>query len=72
MSEFNGGDVEVKVVGERELVVEGRSSAPFSTFRRHFTLPQETDMTAITSVMSSDGILTITANKKVKDISNYR
>nr|XP_027219787.1 uncharacterized protein LOC113812152 isoform X2 [Penaeus vannamei] len=70
--DFMAGDVKVKVVDERELLVEGRvekkeegsSSLSSYSFRRRFTLPQHTDMTAITSVMSSDGILTITAPAK--------
>nr|XP_027231673.1 uncharacterized protein LOC113823256 isoform X1 [Penaeus vannamei] len=69
--EFLGGDVRVKVVGERELQVEGRvdrkeEGSPCvtsHTFRRRFSLPRLTDMTAITSAMSSDGVLTITVPK---------
>ncbi|XP_042855521.1 uncharacterized protein LOC122242304 isoform X2 [Penaeus japonicus] len=69
--EFLAGDVKVKAVGERELAVEGRvdrkeegsSCVTSHTFRRRFCLPSHTDMTAITSVMSSDGILTITVPK---------
>ncbi|XP_042893945.1 uncharacterized protein LOC122267838 [Penaeus japonicus] len=69
VQDFMGGDVKVKVLDEKELLVEGRVekkeegslSLSSHSFRRRFTLPQDTDMTAITSVMSSDGILTITA-----------
>ncbi|XP_047473902.1 uncharacterized protein LOC125028556 [Penaeus chinensis] len=69
--EFLGGDVTVKVVGEKELVVEGRvekkaegnSCAALHSFRRRFSLPRLTDMAAITSAMSSDGVLTITVPK---------
>ncbi|XP_037777251.1 LOW QUALITY PROTEIN: uncharacterized protein LOC119574197 [Penaeus monodon] len=69
--EFLGGDVRVKAVGERELEVEGRvdrkeEGSPCVTshnFRRRFFLPRRTDMTAITSAMSSDGVLTITVPK---------
>ncbi|XP_042893943.1 uncharacterized protein LOC122267836 [Penaeus japonicus] len=68
--DFADGDVKVKAVGE-ELVVEGRvekseeggSSVSSHSFTRRFSLPHFTDMAAITSVMSSDGILTITAPK---------
>ncbi|XP_047474764.1 uncharacterized protein LOC125029065 [Penaeus chinensis] len=74
MHDFMGGDVKVKVVGEKELVVEGRmekeegsSSMSAQAFRRRFSLPHLTDMTAITSVMSSDGILTITVPKVGED-----
>ncbi|XP_042893939.1 uncharacterized protein LOC122267832 [Penaeus japonicus] len=67
---FLDGKVKVRVVGEKELLVEGclekpegRSSISSHSFRRRFSLPHLTDMTAITSAMSSDGILTITAPK---------
>ncbi|XP_071550976.1 uncharacterized protein [Panulirus ornatus] len=70
--DFMDGEVKVKVVGERELVVEGHTktntgdySVSSQSFRRHFTLPDLTNIETITSVMSSDGILTITASKKV-------
>ncbi|KAG7158672.1 uncharacterized protein LOC121878296 [Homarus americanus] len=71
--DFMDGEVKVKVVGERELLVEGRMDASktrdligiSNTFRRRFSLPDATNMDAITSVMSSDGILTITAPKVV-------
>ncbi|XP_063603419.1 uncharacterized protein LOC134779292 [Penaeus indicus] len=69
--EFLGGDVTVKVVGEKELVVEGRvekkeegsSCVALHSFRRRFSLPRLTNMAAITSAMSSDGVLTITVPK---------
>ncbi|XP_042889977.1 uncharacterized protein LOC122264934 [Penaeus japonicus] len=64
------GDVNVKVLDEEELLVEGRvekkegsSSVSTHSFRRYFSLPKQTDMAAISSVMSADGILTITAPK---------
>lgn len=65
--DFVNGEMKVKVVGERELAVEGRL-ADDRSFRRCFSLPQNTDMDAITSVMSADGILTITAPQKVSFI----
>lgn len=68
--DFMGGDVKVKVVGEKDLVVEGSvekkeggSSVASHSFRRRFSLPRLTDLSAIDSVMSSDGILTITSPK---------
>ncbi|XP_063586553.1 uncharacterized protein LOC134764018 [Penaeus indicus] len=83
--EFTDGKVKVRVVGERELVVEGSAekkaegnwSISSHSFRRRFSLPRQTDMAAITSVMSSDGILTITAPKvecleESKEISGNR
>ncbi|XP_071551064.1 LOW QUALITY PROTEIN: uncharacterized protein [Panulirus ornatus] len=72
--DFMNGDVKVKLVGERELVVEGQmgnsnntdaTSLASQRFKRRFSLPDLTNMDAITSVMSSDGILTITAPKIV-------
>lgn len=67
------GDLKVKVAGETEVVVEGRverreegsSSVSSYSFRRRFSLPEDIDMTAITCIMSSDGILTISASKMV-------
>ncbi|ROT62289.1 heat shock protein 21 [Penaeus vannamei] len=64
-------DVRVKVLDEEELLVEGHVerkeegslSVSSHSFRRYFSLPRHTDMAAITSVMSTDGILTITAPK---------
>lgn len=69
--DFVEGDLKVKVVGDRDLLVEGRrekaadgaSATSSQKFSRRFALPEETDIGAIDSVMSSDGILTITAPK---------
>ncbi|XP_047474771.1 uncharacterized protein LOC125029067 isoform X4 [Penaeus chinensis] len=68
--DFMGGNVKVKVEGEKDLVVEGSvekkeggSSVSSHSFRRRFSLPRLTDLSAINSVMSSDGILTITSPK---------
>ncbi|XP_064079467.1 LOW QUALITY PROTEIN: uncharacterized protein LOC135196549 [Macrobrachium nipponense] len=69
--DFVEGDLKVKVVGDRELLVEGRrekaqegaSATSSQKFSRRFALPEGTDIGAIDSVMSSDGILTITAPK---------
>nr|XP_027233907.1 uncharacterized protein LOC113825289 [Penaeus vannamei] len=63
--DFMSGDVQAKVVDEKELVIEGlvvkkeegTSSETSHSFRRRFSLPQ---FTKITSVMSLDGILTVT------------
>lgn len=64
------GDIQARVVDEKELVIEGRvvksegtSSETSHSFRRSFSLPQYTD---ITSVMSLDGILTVTVIFKVR------
>nr|XP_027233920.1 uncharacterized protein LOC113825303 [Penaeus vannamei] len=64
MHDFVDGDVKVKLMGEKELLVEALSAGSSRTFRRSFSLPESTDMTSITPVMSSDGILTITVTKK--------
>lgn len=69
VQDFVNGEMKVKVIGERELAVEGRLDDN-RTFRRCFPLPQNTDMEAITSVMSADGILTITAPKKVSSYAS--
>ncbi|KAG0694040.1 Protein lethal(2)essential for life [Chionoecetes opilio] len=70
--DFVGGEVKVKVAGERELVVEGRTetktgdwSVSSNTFHRRFCLPTNTDVKAVSAVLSDDGILTITAPRKV-------
>ncbi|XP_063586536.1 uncharacterized protein LOC134764002 isoform X2 [Penaeus indicus] len=64
MHDFVDGDVKVKLMGEKELLVEAQSARSSHTFTRTFSLPESIDITSITSVMSSDGILTITASKK--------
>ncbi|XP_042876734.1 protein lethal(2)essential for life-like [Penaeus japonicus] len=67
--DFQSEDVKVKVVDNREVVVEGRVQKNDGTFRssksfcRRFNFPGEVDMNAVTSAMSSDGVLTITAPK---------
>lgn len=70
--DFVSGELKVKVVGEREVMVEGRLETntadlamSSNSFRRKFSLPQDTDMEAISSAMSSDGVLTIFAPRKV-------
>lgn len=68
---FVVGELKVKAEGDFELVVEGRlekgEEGASATFKQHFTLPDTTDMSNVSAVMSSDGILTITAPKKVCD-----
>lgn len=66
--DFTGGDVKVRVEGERELVVEGRTetktgdwTASSNSFRRRFCLPANTDLAAVSAVLSDDGILTVSA-----------
>ncbi|XP_076061702.1 uncharacterized protein LOC143037421 [Oratosquilla oratoria] len=70
--EFVGGDVKVKADGQM-LVVEGQTqkkednTTSSRSFRRRFILPTSVDMEAVTSALSSDGVLTITAPKKEEE-----
>lgn len=67
-----GGDISVNVVDETELVVEGQvegetgDSKSSDHFLRRFVLPNDVQLDSISSVMSSDGVLTVIAPKKVK------
>lgn len=69
MRDFQGGDVQVKVVGRSEVQVEARlekeerGCKSSRSFRRRFHLPGVLDVDAVTSALSSDGILTIKAPK---------
>ena len=68
----NGGDISVNVVDETELVVEGQTdrdsgdSKSSDHFLRRFVLPRNVQLDSISSVMSSDGVLTVIVPKKVK------
>ncbi|KAG7161076.1 uncharacterized protein LOC121875506 [Homarus americanus] len=68
--DFVSGDVKVKVVDEDELVVEGsveqrqEGSVSKKSFRRRFSFPGLVRPEAVTSTMSSDGVLTVTVPKK--------
>lgn len=70
--DFISGELKVKVVGEREVMVEGRLETnttdlamSSNSFRRTFILPQDTDMEAMSSAISLDGVLTIIAPRIV-------
>lgn len=69
VNDFIGGDVKVGVEGGRAIVVEGQTSCEEGTssssrsFRRVFSLPRNADVSAVTSALSSDGVLTIVAPK---------
>lgn len=71
--EFVGGELTVEVENERALIVEGQAtceegtSSSTLTFRRIFTLPSQANVAAITSALSSDGVLTILAPKLQQD-----
>lgn len=68
----SSGEVAVQFVSERELVVEGRveeegrCSRSCRRFQRRFLMSGPVDLQAVTSVISADGVLTITAPKKVR------
>lgn len=69
MHEFVGGELKVEVEDGKSLVVEGQASCEEGassstlTFRRIFSLPSHIDVAAITSALSSDGVLTILTPK---------
>lgn len=62
----------MNVVDEMELVVEGQidkemeGSTSSNHFLRRFILPGDVEVDCISSVMSSDGVLTVIAPKKVR------
>lgn len=70
--EFQGGDLKVNVIGDHELLVEGKvdskdgSAAHIRTFRQRFLLPRGIDIQESSSALSSDGILTIITPKVVQ------
>ena len=69
---INGGEVIVKTVDEREVVIEGSvkkqegNTTSSKSFRKRYVLPEDIETEKVTSVASSDGVLTIIAPKKVK------
>lgn len=74
--DFLKGEVKVKVVEEKEVVVEGSveqregtTSTSTKTFRRSFTFPGQIRSEEVTAATSSDGVLTVTVPKKVSLIS---
>ena len=68
---MDGGEVTVKTVDEREVVIEGRiekkegNKTTIKRFCKRFILPEDILVESVTSVVSSDGVLTIIARKKV-------
>ncbi|XP_068209021.1 dentin sialophosphoprotein-like [Palaemon carinicauda] len=77
--DFMNGDVKVKVLDENELVVEGRvereegNSISKKSFSRRFTFPGLVKADAISSAMSSDGVLTVSVPKNnQRDISQKK
>ncbi|XP_042864567.1 uncharacterized protein LOC122248546 [Penaeus japonicus] len=69
VQDFKEGDVKVKVVDENELTIEGNleikrdESVSSKSFFRRFSFPGLVSADTVTSVMSSDGILTVTVPK---------
>lgn len=59
----------VDVIEGKELLVEGKAKKEEGgtettiSFRQRFSLPRQVDLDGITSTMSSDGVLTVTAPK---------
>lgn len=68
---MDGGEINVKAVNDRELVVSGHTdkkeggAKSSKRFLRRFVVPGDIQLDAVTSVMSSDGVLTVSAPKKV-------
>nr|XP_027233910.1 uncharacterized protein LOC113825292 [Penaeus vannamei] len=64
------GEISVKAVNERELVVEGHlekkedGSKSSKRFLRRFVVPGDIELEAVISVMSSDGVLKILAPRR--------
>ena len=75
--DFEDGNITVKALGEGEIIVEGKTekkstgSSVSKSFRRRFVLPGLVKNEAISSARSSDGVLTITAPKKVDKMKAY-
>lgn len=71
------GAVRVKIVEGKEIVVEGKGnrqeggSVVSFSFCRRYMLHDDTDLDAITAIMSSEGILTITVPRKVQYSKHY-
>nr|XP_027208084.1 protein PAF1 homolog [Penaeus vannamei] len=67
---MDGGEINVKAVNDRELVVSGHTdkkeggAKSSKRFLRRFVVPGDIQLDAVTSVMSSDGVLTVSAPKK--------
>ena len=68
---INGGDVIVKTIDDREVVIEGSikkqegNKTSSKSFRKRYVLPEDIQTENVTSVVSADGVLTINAPKKV-------
>lgn len=67
----------VKVVNEREIIIEGHvekkegNTTSTKRFRKRYVLPEDIEVEKVTSVMSSDGVLTITTPKKVSKMGKF-
>nr|XP_027233940.1 alpha-crystallin A chain-like [Penaeus vannamei] len=73
--DFMKGDVTVQLVKGKELLVEGQAERQDGgrvsrvSFVRRFALPELVERDAISCVLSSDGILTITCRKRASGYS---
>ncbi|XP_042889737.1 protein lethal(2)essential for life-like [Penaeus japonicus] len=73
VQEFKSGDVKVRVEDDKQVVVEGRMEKEeddfksMKSFYRRFNFPGKVNLEAVTSAISSDGVLTITAPKISQD-----
>ncbi|XP_042889718.1 protein lethal(2)essential for life-like [Penaeus japonicus] len=71
--DFKSGDVKVRVEDNKQVVVEGQVEKEegdfksMKSFYRRFNFPGKVNLEAVTSAMSSDGVLTITAPKISQD-----
>lgn len=69
---MQGGSVNVQSAQDRQLTVEGHVEQQEGGerykkhFHRRFVLPREIQSESVSSVLSADGVLTITAPKKVR------
>ena len=67
---YSAGDISVKAVGDLELIVEAKKcettpdgKCVTSSFSRRFELPGYVRLDAVSSALSKDGILTVSAPK---------
>ncbi|CAL4120491.1 unnamed protein product, partial [Meganyctiphanes norvegica] len=66
--DFLHSDMKVTVKGERELVVEGAPSEGKQGFSHKFLMPQGVLISQTSSVLSSDGVLTIITPKMMQPV----
>lgn len=69
MHDFMVGDIKVKLLSGNNILVQAfkeKNAAPNATpyFQRRFVFPYHIDVEAVSCLLSSDGVLTVTAPKK--------